>query len=233
MMPELSVRINDPETLPTNPSKQVYGSQTVEITPLPKNEGVWAPEIGPAHVTVVCYAGYGSTVALTGTVSAENAEEKLWPPKSSNPLTQEDLNEQVERRVIEVIFQIKMMRHLLVRERLANRLISLNEEAKEEEPGSTGIAIGSLVNFARFLTASKIKWATLSLTPEHEIYASWRFDKGQLLSIRFLADSKAHLVIFKFNEKHPEQKLRITMSLTTDMLIPSIESNGMLRWVME
>jgi len=74
---------------------------------------------------------------------------KDWP-ENEDPFTQADLLNNEEDQVQELIFQIRKSLSIRYHESLANRLLTLFNDAKEEDPDSLGIAVGSLRNFYIF-----------------------------------------------------------------------------------
>ncbi|GAI20958.1 unnamed protein product, partial [marine sediment metagenome] len=102
-----------------------------------------------------------------------------WP-ENEDPFTQADLLNKEEDQVQELIFQIRKSLSIRYHESLANRLLTLFNDAKEEDSASLGIAVGSLRNFYNFFRLhTKLKCPTISLTPDYNIYASWR--EGRIL----------------------------------------------------
>lgn len=106
------------------------------------------------------------------------------------------------------------------REKLIARLKQLREESIEEEPSHSGIEIESLRDFLGFLQgAPNLQKPLLSLTPEREIYATWKDSPKKLLSIRFLGGKRARFVIFKPNNKDPGMIQRLSGSTTSDAIL--------------
>jgi len=141
------------------------------------------------------------------------------PQESRDSLTQENLLNSKEDQVQELIFRIKTSRLIPLRENLANRLLALYYDAKEEDPECVGIVSESLRSFNDFLHLyTNIKCPTVSLTPDNNIYASWRLEHNRVFSIHFLPNADVRFVMFKPNEKHPERKIRISGSATIDTL---------------
>jgi len=146
--------------------------------------------------------------------------------------TQANLLNNEEDQVQEIIFQIRRSLSIFNNESLANRLITLFNDAKEEDITSLGIAVGSLRNFYNFLRLhTNLKCPTISLTPDYNIYASWRGEQTQVFSVHFLPNKDARFVIFKPNDRHPERKIRLSGTATTDTLLKTIESSGIWDWI--
>jgi hypothetical protein len=149
---------------------------------------------------------------------------------TSDPLTQADLNDE-EGKLQEIIFQIRTLNSLSFRENLAKRLLSLLYDAKEE---NEGIRLASLINFYEFLTLyPNIKCPIISLTPDNDLYATWRFEQNRLFSVRFLSNKDVQLVIFKPNELHPNKTDRFLVTTTVDSLKGEVKPHGIWNWISE
>ena len=72
-------------------------------------------------------------------------------PENQDPITQTTLLKREEDQVQELIFPIKRSKSICYRESLANRLLTLFNDAKEEDPDCLGIAAEQFV--AQGLTA--------------------------------------------------------------------------------
>lgn len=156
-----------------------------------------------------------------------------WPEKK-DPYTQADLLINEEEQVQELIFKIRKSIFIPNHESLANRLLILFNDAKEEDSKSPGITEGSLRNFYYFLLLllhTNLKYPTISLTPDNDIYASWKDEQNRVFSIHFLPNEDTRFVIFKPNDKHPERKIRISGTATTDTLIETVASSGVWDWI--
>lgn len=155
-----------------------------------------------------------------------------WPEKN-DPFTQSDLLESEEEEVQRLISQIKMSLSLRYREKLANRLVTLFKDAKEEDTDSPGIAVNSLRNFIKFLQLnSNLKCPSISLSPEYNIYASWK-DECRVFSVHFLPNGDVRFVILKPNYRHPERQIRISGTTTTDILMEMMLPYRVNVWISE
>lgn len=157
-----------------------------------------------------------------------------WP-KNEDPFTQTDLLNNEEDQVQELIFQIRKSLPICYRESLANRILTLFNDAKEEDSASLGIAVGSLRNFYNFLRLhTNLKYPNISLTPDGNIYTSWRDEQNKLFSVLFLPNREdARFVIFKPNNRHPKRQIRISGTVTTDILIETVKTYKILDWISE
>jgi hypothetical protein len=168
-------------------------------------------------------------------VNTENSEvyTRAWPDKK-DPFTQADLLDSEEDQIQQLIYQIKTSPIILYRERIANRLVTLFNDAKEEDFTSGGIAIGSLRNFYNcFQLHTDLKCPTISLTPDNNIYASWRVDQKKVFSVLFLPNGDTRFVVFKPNDLHPERQIRISGTATTDILMDTVAPYGVWDWISE
>ena len=159
---------------------------------------------------------------------------KFWPG-NKNPLTQGDLLKNEEDQVQELIFQIRRSISIPYKDNLANKLLTLFNDAKEEDPYSLGMSVGSLRSFTNFLLShTNLKCPTISLTPDYNIYASWRCEQNRVFSVHFFPNGDARFVIFKPNNRHPERITRISGVATTDILMETVViPNRIEEWISE
>ena len=159
---------------------------------------------------------------------------RFWPG-NKNPLTQGDLLKSEEDQVQELIFQIKRLISIPYKDNLANKLLTLFNDAKEEDPDSLGMSAGSLRSFTDFLLShTNLKCPTISLTPDYNIYASWRCEQNRVFSVHFFPNGDARFVIFKPNNRHPERITRISGVATTDILMETVViPNRIEEWISE
>lgn len=169
---------------------------------------------------------------------------RYWPEKKNpftqvdlldseeDPFTQVDLFDSEEDQVKELISRIRTSKSIPYRQSLANRLLALFNDATEEDPASLGISAGSLHNFYKFLLLhSNLKCPTISLTPDYNIYASWRGEQKRIFSVHFLPNGDARFVIFIPNVRHPERQIRISGAATTDILMETVAPYQVCDWI--
>ncbi|CAG0957072.1 hypothetical protein ARNL5_00610 [Anaerolineae bacterium] len=166
-------------------------------------------------------------------VSQEGLKAPIRPwTEKDNPFTQVDLLDSEEDLVKGLIFRIRISRSIPFRQPLANRLFTLFNDAKEEDPASLGISAGSLRNFYNFLRLhTNLKCPTISLTPDYNISASWRGEQKRIFSVHFLPNGDARFVIFIPNVRHPERQIRISGAVTTDILMETVASYHVCDWI--
>ena len=172
---------------------------------------------------------------ITPAVDQENPEASvsIWP-ENEDPFTQVDLLDIEDNQIQQLIFQIKISTSIPNNERLANRLITLFKDAKEEDYNSHGIAVGSLRNFYNFLQEyTNLKYPNITLAPDNNIYASWEGEQNRLFSVHFLPDGITNFVIFKPNDRHPEHKIRLSGIATSDILMETVSPHGVNDWISE
>lgn len=157
----------------------------------------------------------------------------LWN-EIATAVTQPDLLITEENHIQESIFQLKRSISIRHRSNLANKLLTLFNDAKEEDPCSIGISSKSLQNFINFIHLnSNLKCPTISLTPEYNIYASWRSKQKQLFGVHFLPNDDARFVIFKPNNRHPERIIRISGIVSIDTLMETTMHYHINEWISE
>jgi hypothetical protein len=199
------------------------------------HSGVWNPRdiqnYWESYVRGRKYLTFLSTPA----VNTENSEvyTRGWLEKK-DPFTQTDLLANEEEQVQELILEIRTSPSICHGEILATRLVTLFYDAKEEDFANLGIVVGSLRNFYNFFQLhTDLKCPTISLTPDNNIYASWRVDQKKVFSVLFLPNGDTRFVIFKPNDLHPERQIRISGTTTTDMLKAEVAPHGVWDWISE
>ena len=168
-------------------------------------------------------------------VSQEGSQVLIRPwTEKEDPFTQVDLLDSEEDAAQEIIYRIKTTLSVPYRERLANRLLTLVNDAKEADTSSSGITVGSLRSFYNFFQSHpNLKYPAISLMPEDNIYASWRSEQNRLFSVHFLPNGDTRFVIFKPNERHPDKQIRISGTATTDILMETVTPYGVWDWISE
>lgn len=143
--------------------------------------------------------------------------------KKEDSFTQVDLLDNEDDQVQDLIFRFRRLFSIPYCESLANSLLSLFNDAKEEYPASFGIAVGSLRNFYNLLQLhTNLKCPTVSLTPDYNIYASWRSEQNRVFSVHFLPNGDTRFVILKPNGSYPGRQICLSGLLTTDILMEMI-----------
>ena len=139
-----------------------------------------------------------------------------------------------ERSVEDIIWHVGTTLPLRYRVRLVSRLSELQKVVQEEEFGSHGISVRSLQHFVELLEAyPRLRCPALSLTPDRNIYASWKSGSDRVFSIHFLPDGEVRFVIFRPNDKHPRRTIRLSGTATVDVIMSIAEPHGVLDWASE
>lgn len=181
---------------------------------IPKDVGSWSP----SAIT----AGEEHRVSIP-----------VWH-RESGSVTQTILLDDEENQVQDLMFQIKTSLSIPHLEKIVKRLDTLLCDAKEEDSSSVGIDVGSLRTFYNFLLLhDNLNCPSISLTPDNNIYASWRDKQNRVFSVHFLPNLDTRFVIFKPNDKHPERKIRIYGTATIDILIETVSPSNELDWISE
>jgi len=179
------------------------------------------------------YIGAGDIDNIDQSLLAVSMLSRVWP-KKEDPLIQADLLSREEEEVQGLIHSIRTTLLVHYRQKLANRLTALFNDSKEEEPYGAGISADSLHSFIKLLQLHpNLKLPYLSLTPELNIYASWRDNQNRIFSIHFLSYDDVRFLIFKPNYRHPERKIRISGTSTTDILMETVLPHNISDWVLE
>lgn len=117
-------------------------------------------------------------------------------------------------------------------ETLALRLSELFDDSKEEFPYGPGIRLSSLRNFYNFLKMNKtLKRPAVSLSPDFNIYASWKGSDSEVFSAHFVSDTDVRYVVLVPNEKYPEKQRLGSGTTTYDDVMNSLSSYKIGNWV--
>jgi hypothetical protein len=136
-------------------------------------------------------------------------------------------NESVE----EIIWRVGTTFSARYRTKLTARLSELQNTVQEEELDGHGIVVKSLRHFIELLKAyPALRCPAVTVTPDRNIYASWKSGSDRVFSIHFLPDGKARFVIFCPNDKHPGEVIRLSGVATVDVLMSIAEPHGVLNW---
>ena len=214
----------------TRKASTAYGDEFLTDAPIGRlSSGTWNILLQQIPSPIPQQKRY--LIALS--VNREPSKVSNWSEKE-NPFTQADFLDNEEAEVQKLILRIRTSLSIPDRERLANRLVVLFKDAKEDDITSPGISVGSLRYFINFFQLhTNLKRPTISLTPEYNIYASWRSEQNRVFSVHFLPNGDARFVIFKPNKNHPKQQVRISVITTTDVLVETVSPFGVLDWISE
>ena len=139
-----------------------------------------------------------------------------------------------DETVEEIIWRVATTLSVGYRTRLAVRLSELQKAVQEEELDGRGIMVTSLRHFVDLLKMNPaLRCPTVSVTPDRNIYASWKSGPERVFSIHFLPDGKVSFVIFYPNKKHPGQIVRLSGTATVDVIMSIAAPHGVLTWASE
>lgn len=117
---------------------------------------------------------------------------------------------------------------------LSESLNHLLMAVKEENPQGPWIATESLTSFCDFIKAnSSLTCPEIALTPDGNIYASWRADRRRLFSTQFMPNGDVRFVVFKPNVMHEDKVVRLSGSTTADALFNEIKNHGISSWILQ
>jgi len=226
-MPEMTLPSHDRWFVASQKASIAYGNKFLVDDPASREpySGAWNVEKAQYPLKKVSYLP-------TPTVSQE-IPDVLFSGyrKIEDPFTQTNLVEGDEEQLQEIIFKLKTSPSLVCQE-VADRLLTLFRDAKEDDPTYIGIVLGSLRNFYNFFQLhTELKCPSISLTPDNNIYISWRAKKNRLFSIHFLPKADVRFVIFKPNDRHPEKQIRLSGTATTDILKEMVDLHGVWNWI--
>lgn len=171
-----------------------------------------------------CFRLHGAEISGGVEIQMNPAEfNTLHYLEKEDPSTQVGLLDSEDKQVQDLVFRFRRLFSIPYRESLANSLLSLFDDAKEEDPTSIGMASGSLRNLYNLLQLNtNLKCPIISLTPDYNIYASWRKEHNQVFSVHFLPNGDTRFVILKPNNNHPGRQICLSGLATTDILMEMV-----------
>src|SRR5262245_32310223 len=139
-----------------------------------------------------------------------------------------------DETVEEIIWLVATTLSVRYRTKLAVRLSELQKAVQEEELDGRGITVRSLQHFIELLKAyPSLRCPTVSVTPDRNIYATWKSGSDRVFSIHFLPDGRIRFVIFCPNDKHSGETIRISGAATVDVILDIAKPHGILNWASE
>ena len=175
--------------------------------------------------------GSGKLEILPTSIITSNTGESLFTiGQSGSMATQQPANAEYES-IEEAIWRVGTSVSISYRTKLAARLRELQEAVQEEDSDGRGITVRSLQHFMEFLKAHPmLRCPAVSATPDRNIYASWKSASDRVFSIHFFPDGSVRFVIFRPNEKHADQVIRISGTATLDVVMNIAAPHGVLSW---
>lgn len=167
---------------------------------------------------------------LPTSLITSNTGEMLFPvSQTGNMATQQPASVQNES-IEEIIWRVGTSVPISYRTKLAARLRELQEDVQKESDG-VGIVVRSLQHFIEFLKAyPMLRRPAVSITPDRNIYASWKSAADRIFSIHFFPDGNVRFVIFRPNEKHAGEVIRISGKATVDVVMNIATPHEVLSW---
>jgi hypothetical protein len=140
------------------------------------------------------------------------------------------IEEKNESQVLDLISKIRLTSSILDRKSIAQRLLELLQDVKDEETENPGVSIGSLRSFYSFLQIhSNLKRPIIGLTPVNDIYVSWKAEPGSVFSIHFLSSGVVRFVIIAPDQRAGQQ-VRLSGLVNIDSLMEKVKPWGVLKW---
>ena len=148
-------------------------------------------------------------------------------------LTQQNLVESEEAQVQLMIRRIRTVSSTKCLAEVADRLITLFEDSKVEDPTKVAISLASLRHFLSFMQSkSNFRCPMITLSPDNDLYISWRPDGNKVFSALFWPDGGVSFAIFKPNERHIGEQICISGKVTADVLKETVAPHGVLDWIL-
>ena len=178
----------------------------------------------PWPLSLAVNSGTTETITITQAITTGG------PGLIEGTTTEVGTVEENEARVKDLIYRTRQL-PVSYRDSLAKRLFELFEDSKEEDPQNVGISLGSLQGFYRFLQSYPyLRKPALSLTPDFDIYASWRSGTERVFSIHFLASGLVRFAIIAPAHNHPGQNIRLSGVATMDNFMEKVSPWDVLSW---
>lgn len=180
-----------------------------------------------ARESIKSFGKLPTTLVTSGAAATAIASGQAGSMATQQPPTTDD--ESVE----EIIWRAGTTLSTRHRVKLAARLSELQKAVQEELDGR-GITANSLQHFIKLLRAyPALRYPAISVTPERNIYASWKSKSDRVFSVHFLPDGNVRFIIFCPNEKHAGETIRLSGVATSDVVMSVGEPHGILKWATE
>jgi len=191
---------------------------------------------GKMYVVIANYSraserfAHALEILPTSIITSNTREALITIGQSSSMATQQTPtteNESIEETIWRVVTSLPVG----YRTKLASRLREPQEAVQEEDSDHRGITVRSLQHFIEFLKAHpKLRCPAVSVTPDRNIYASWKSSSDHVFSIHFFPDANVRFVIFRPNEKHAGEVIRLSGTATVDVVMSIASQHGVLSW---
>ena len=191
-------------------------------------------------VSIIYTGGAGKTWAFRNLIKGAVASitsgnrESLFSVIQSAGMASEPPVIAEEQSVDEIIRRIRTTLPDRYGQKLSARINELQQAVKDEELDGRGIDAGSLSHFVGVLKAyPAFRCPTVSVTPDRNIYASWKSGKDRVFSVHFLPNGSVRFVIFYPNTEHPGDVIRVSGVATADVVVKVAVPHGILSWATE
>jgi hypothetical protein len=179
-------------------------------------------------------SGFVKTFEIPTTIVASGTFETLFTFSQGGSMATQQPRITEDESVEEIIWHVGTTLSVRYKAKLASRLSELQKAVQEEELDSRGITVRSLQHFIELLKAyPSLRCPTVSVTPDRNIYATWKSGSDRVFSIHFLPDGKVRFVIFCPNDKHSGETIRLSGAATVDVIIDIAKPHGVLKWASE
>lgn len=170
-------------------------------------------------------------IVSSDTTVTSGLPESLFTVAQGGSMASEPALITEEQSADEIIGRIRAMLPARYNAQLATRLTELEQLVREEEPDARGIEVGSLLHFVTLLEAyPELRCPAVSVSPDRNIYASWKSGKDRVFSIHFLPDGRVRFVVFYPNDKHAGDVIRLSGTATADMIMTVAAPHHVLSW---
>jgi hypothetical protein len=225
-----SENFEEEQSFATSPSSAASAGSAPPVLVYPRISAL-------AHTVGKTYIVYTGTSAkpfeiVPATFAASRAlrTPAMFDP-GANMATQQPPPTTDDESVEGIVWRVGTTLSARYRAQLMSRLSELQNAVQEEELDGRGITVRSLQHFIELLKAYPVlRCPAVSVTPDRNIYASWKSGSDRVFSIHFLPDGKARFVIFCPNDKHPGETIRLSGTATVDVVISIAEPHGVLNW---
>jgi hypothetical protein len=173
----------------------------------------------------------GPLEILPTSIIASNTSETLFTIVQSGGMATQQPASAENESIEEIIWRVGTSLPISYRKKLASRLRELQEAVQEEESDDRGITVRSLQHFIEFIKAHPtLRCPAVSVTPDRNIYASWKSTSNRVFSIHFFPDGNVRFVIFRPNEKHTGEVIRLSGTATVDVVMSIAAPHDVLSW---
>lgn len=116
---------------------------------------------------------------------------------------------------------------------LARRLLELERDLRDEaNPTCPGISVESLKKFFSFVRSNPdIRMPAISVSPDCNVYTSWKADSSRVFSIHFIPEADVRFVLFRPSQKQRGKMIRLSGSAVLEEVIDIARREGATDWI--